>query len=121
MDNLTYYLGAGASANIIPTYENRILFIDQFEKFIETFFKQESPDYLGLHDTILQLCLEIIEESKLYMSFDKFALQLSKGPNIRLAIFKVILGHFIEFTQLFKNDFLRHSVDKRYTDFSRKN
>lgn len=119
MGYTTYLLGAGASANAIPTYfskENNFT-----AKFIEFIFEYigSNLDNKLVNDDTFSLIVQIREECPKHYTIDTYARKLylsnTKINKIKLKILKLLLSNFLEYCQTPKTNQNQFDVvDYRY-------
>ena len=120
MGYTTYLLGAGASANAIPTYfskENN--FTAKFIDFIFEHFGKFRENNIVTDENIFRLIVEIREEGSRHYTIDTYARKLFLSNNqtniVKLKILKILLSNFLEFCQIPKtNQKEIDVVDYRY-------
>ena len=108
MGYTTYLLGAGASANAIPTYfskENN--FTAKFIDFIFEHFGKFRENNIVTDENIFRLIVEIREEGSRHYTIDTYARKLFLSNNqtniVKLKILKILLSNFLEFCQIPKS------------------
>lgn len=131
MATVTYLLGAGASANCLPTYinfERKFQLFTQFLSKHNTLMYQLDKHKQNLASNIFEICTKIEEEFQFHNTPDTIAKKyFHTDPNdSRLTELKEILILFFLYQQILKqlpeerdaNDRrYRHSLDKRYDAF----
>ncbi|MBL7740649.1 MAG: hypothetical protein JNK14_15635 [Chitinophagaceae bacterium] len=131
MANVTYLLGAGASANCLPTYIN---FFDRFERF-KNLFQDTNPHFKDLNEiqkrdaqNILEVSNRILEESQFHNTPDTIAKKYfhNNSDSSLLTDLKEALIIFFLHQQILKQKHdensketpeSRQSIDKRYDAF----
>jgi hypothetical protein len=124
MANVTYYLGAGASANALPTYEN---FAERFRHFAAKFsepyvYTTLSAEDIALKSDLFKKCLQLSDELEYHNTPDTLAKKLFHKNDYELVELKKILILFFIEQQMFgmtrfeneKREIKRHEIDKRY-------
>ena len=130
MANITYLLGAGASANCLPTYLN---FFQRFEKFKTIFCDTNPPENLSEsqkkdYTNIKYIVVKIADEFKFHTTPDTIAKKhYHSSPGSDLQDLKRILILFFLFEQtqditsspeIPPGDFkFKQPIDKRYDSF----
>lgn len=120
MGYTTYLLGAGASANAIPTYfhkENN--FTAKFIDFIYEHFGNYEENNIIINENILRFIGEIRDEGSKHYTIDTYARKLflsnTKSDKTKLKILKILLSNFLEYWQIPKTNQSRYEVvDYRY-------
>jgi hypothetical protein len=125
MSNITYLLGAGASAKSIPTYtSDNYNFTIQFSIFISNYFDtNDSPikEFNSKNEYLIKIILEIRKEllSKDYSSIDVYAnvLYTRTNSNFKFRLLKALISFYIEYLQIPGNLISSQQLDDRYTKF----
>lgn len=118
MANVTYYLGAGASANALPTYENFGTRFNSFaERFTSNFVYEKADDRENyLKNEINRLCSNFLEELKHHNTPDTLAKRLfHQDPKELIKLKHLLILFFLE-QQLtgVQRSYDRDVIDKRY-------
>jgi hypothetical protein len=131
MPNVTYLLGAGASCNCLPTYQN---FGARFRLFYEAVGKEKIQGPMHLREVaeeIETLCASVLEEFKYHNTPDTIAKKYyhqKEGGKVNLNNLKLVLTLYFIFEQVASDEFVTSLnkgkdagksgvIDKRYDSF----
>lgn len=109
MNNVTYYLGAGASANALPLYSNFKIRLEVFKDFITHFVNKEDKDMVAKADLYLNSLDELIldlsdsETSTLDALANELYLRKTTGTLLNFNKLKYLVSDFFVFEQLRKS------------------
>lgn len=124
MAKITYLLGAGASANCLPTYSN---FKRRFDLFIREFSIQKNITYENVQKEIISIGNKLIDELDFHNTPDTIAKKyFHQGRIDNINDLKKVITLFFIYEQTQKNYFelegstpiqVKSQFDKRYDSF----